>query len=113
MPNEAIKMSKVFKLPLELDTNYECIYDQSGEDNCVVAEIEHCSFKQAEAIVHAVNNHDTLTAKLEEAVELLNKTTGQLHKLKDFIVSPLEIDMVCKTVKRNDDFLQAIKQIKE
>ena len=56
---------------------------------------------------------ENLTAKLDEAVELLNKTTGQLHKLKDFIVSPLEIDMVCKTVKRNDDFLQAIKQIKE
>ena len=41
----------------------------------------------------------------EEAIRLLSKTTGQLHQLKDFSVSPLEIDAVCKTVKRNDDFL--------
>ena len=107
MSNEAIKMSDVFELPLRYEgalmkNSKHGAYPMSG-----------LTFFQIKAIVHAVNNHDTLTAKLEEAVELLNKTTGQLHKLKDFIVSPLEIDMVCKTVKRNDDFLQAIKQIKE
>lgn len=56
-----IKMSKVFDLPLHVDTT-GVIFDN---DSCAIGEI--CgTLKQSEMVGHAINSHDKLTKQVAE-----------------------------------------------
>lgn len=67
-----IKMSYVFKLPVELIEDF----DDMDVEPTVTIEL---AGKHAEAAVHAINNHDKLTSRVAELEELLVRSIDRLN----------------------------------